>query len=108
MINTDINSKTLQELLKLKGANAVGVERSLVRDVMIFTFIYKNDKIKHYELAFEELEDTKGLGILSHMPINCAYFINSKLLEIDEKKIYHAITCNCYDCRKGISLKAKD
>jgi hypothetical protein len=23
-------------------------------------------------------------------------------------KIWHDISCNCYDCRKGISLKAKD
>ena len=24
------------------------------------------------------------------------------------KFLYHDITCNCYDCRVGISLKAKD
>lgn len=23
-------------------------------------------------------------------------------------KIYHDITCNCYDCRAGLSLRAKD
>ena len=23
-------------------------------------------------------------------------------------KIFHDISCNCYDCRKGLSLKAKD
>jgi hypothetical protein len=25
-----------------------------------------------------------------------------------KKKIYHDISCNCYDCRAGVSLKAKD
>lgn len=23
-------------------------------------------------------------------------------------KVYHDITCNCYDCRVGLSLRAKD
>lgn len=33
----------------------------------------------------------------------------SKQLEFDfTKKIYHDVTCNCYDCRAGISLKGKD
>ena len=25
-----------------------------------------------------------------------------------KKKIYHDISCNCYDCRNGVSCKAKD
>lgn len=29
-------------------------------------------------------------------------------VEKKKKKIYHDKTCDCYDCRKGISLKAKD
>lgn len=27
---------------------------------------------------------------------------------IKKLKIYHDITCDCYDCRKKLSLKAKD
>lgn len=31
-----------------------------------------------------------------------------KKREERRKKIFHDVSCDCYDCRLGISLKAKD
>jgi len=33
---------------------------------------------------------------------------NKKVNKIRKVKIYHDITCNCYGCRVGTTLRAKD
>jgi hypothetical protein len=43
-----------------------------------------------------------GLGVSCNLPVHIPK------IRLKGKKIWHDISCNCYDCRAGISLKAKD
>lgn len=58
-----------------------------------------------HEKLIELLNEARKYRIVE---ANKTKHISHKGKKAKKLKIYHDITCNCYDCRAGLSLRAKD
>ena len=79
----------------MKSPHSVGLEGKLT--------ILENN-VGRIVLTMDELVSQLskyGLGVAMDIPVSIP-----KTKKV--KRVWHDISCNCYDCRAGISLRAKD
>lgn len=74
--------------------------------------IIKNNILPLGSVCYVEKEGKNDYEVMYSSYVGTYYHIIPKKYVREyikpKLKIYHDITCNCYDCRAGTSLKAKE